>query len=80
MSRIICIEITPDFSGKIESGIFDLVKKIEQYQPVWQSIEWQKMLLRSKYSTKSFFIGSYEEDTLVSYVILEKRSVGFGFF
>ena len=37
------------------------------------------MLLHTKYAKKSFFVGIYEDKKLLSYALVEKRDIGFGY-
>ena len=73
------LEINPDFPSQVRRGINELLAKLD-YQPVWQTIEWQLMLRESEYAAKSFFVGIYAQEKLLSYALLEKRSVGLGVY
>lgn len=58
---------------KILSGNYD-------YNPIWQSIEWNLMLQKTKYIKKWFFIWVYKKTELKNYIIIEKRSIWAGAF
>ena len=69
-------EITNNFPSNLRKDI-DLLSSTLEYGPIWQTIEWQTMLRRTKYVEKSYFVGIYEDKKLLSYMILEKRDIGF---
>ncbi|HBB27366.1 TPA: hypothetical protein DCZ36_02630, partial [Candidatus Gracilibacteria bacterium] len=71
------LEITANFPANIKKDIDILLSSLD-YNPIWQTIEWQAMLLKTKYAKKSFFIGIYEDKKLLSYVLVEKRDIGLG--
>jgi lipid II:glycine glycyltransferase (peptidoglycan interpeptide bridge formation enzyme) len=71
------IEITESFPVNITQDIDILLSNLS-YNPIWQTIEWQKMLLIAKYVQKSFFIGIYEDSKLLVYALIEKRDIGLG--
>lgn len=60
----------------------DLINEMEllidsvEFSPIWQSVWWNLMLLKSWYSKKWFFIWVYDElNKLINYVIIEQRKV-----
>ena len=71
------LEITGKFPANIKKDIDVLLSPLS-YHPIWQTIEWQTMLRDAKYAKKSFFVGIYEDQKLLSYALVEKRAVGFG--
>lgn len=72
------LEITPNFPTNIKKDMDILLSSLD-YNPIWQTIEWQTMLLKTKYAKKSFFIGIYEDQKLLSYALVEKRDIGLGY-
>lgn len=72
------LEIQDNFPENIRKDIGDMVSKLD-YAPIWQTIEWQLMLRKTSYTQKSFFVGIYEDGELLSYALVEKRSVGLGY-
>lgn len=73
------LEIRSSFPENIKQDIQDILKSMP-YQPIWQTIEWQIMLLKTGYAKQSFFIWIYEEKKLVSFTLLEKRSIGLNLY
>lgn len=71
------IEITTHFPADIRKDMETLLSKLS-YNPIWQTIEWQNMLLNTRYVQKAFFIGIYEDKNLLAYALIEKRSIGLG--
>lgn len=49
------LEVTRNFPANIKKDI-DILLSPLSYHPVWQTIEWQIMLLETKYAKKSFFV------------------------
>lgn len=70
-------KITGDFPKKLVKDIDILMSSLD-YNPIWQTIEWQMMLKKTKYVQESFFIGISKDKNLGAYALLEKRSIGFG--
>lgn len=76
------IEITNNFPENIRQDIDSIINDLD-YNPIWQTIEWQLMLWETGYTNKSFFVWVYKETELLSYVLVEKRDIGWwqtGFF
>lgn len=73
----IILEITRNFPENIKKDIGSLLSPLD-YNPIWQTIEWQTMLRETGYTQKSFFVGIYENKKLASYTLAEKRGIGFG--
>lgn len=71
------LEISRNFPTNIKKDISHLITSLP-YCPIWQTIEWQLMLRETGYATQSFFIGIYEQKNLLSYTLLEKRTIGLG--
>lgn len=72
------LEVTRNFPANIKKDI-DILLSPLSYHPVWQTIEWQIMLLETKYAKKSFFVWVYEDKKLLSYALVEKRGIGWGY-
>lgn len=77
MHSSLILEITSNFPANIKKDIDTLISLFD-YNPIWQTIEWQVMLYETKYIRKSFFVGIYKKKKLLSYVLIEKRSIGLG--
>lgn len=73
------LEITSNFPANIKKDIDALISPLA-YHPVWQTIEWQMMLMETQYVKKSFFVWVYEDRRLLSHALIEKRSIGFGHY
>lgn len=76
------LEITDDFPKDIKQDIDNIIHTLN-YNPIWQTIEWQIMLWETGYTNKSFFVWIYKETKLISYALVEKRDIGWwqtGFF
>ncbi len=71
------LEITNKFPSNIRKDIDGLISLVT-FNPIWQTLEWQNMLRATSYTTKSFFVGVYEDKKLLSYALVEKRSIGLG--
>ena len=70
--RVISLKIDQSFQDKRTQEILTQL----DYSPIWQDIEWTKMLLRANYAKEGFFIGIEENNKLALYGIIEKRSIG----
>jgi len=77
MPSPLILEIQSNFPANIRKDI-DVCLSLLAYAPIWQTIEWQLMLAEAGYVQKSFFVGIYQSKKLLSYVLIEKRSIGFG--
>lgn len=49
------LEITDDFSEDIKQDIDHIINTLD-YNPIWQTIEWQIMLQKTQYTNASFFV------------------------
>ncbi len=72
------LEIQGSFPANIKKDVDSLMSALS-YNPIWQTIEWQTMIREAKYTKKSFFVGVYEDKKLLSYALLEKRGIWFGY-
>ncbi|MDD2891696.1 MAG: peptidoglycan bridge formation glycyltransferase FemA/FemB family protein [Candidatus Gracilibacteria bacterium] len=77
MCSPLILEITSNFPANIKKDIDTLISLLD-YNSIWQTIEWQVMLYETRYVYKSFFVGIYKEKKLLSFAIIEKRSIGLG--
>lgn len=83
--RIVSLRKLPSFSES-HSGIATFWKHHKTpesqgsaYQPVWQSIEWGKMLIASGQAEDAVYFGVYRDTKLLAYGIGEVRTIGLGY-
>lgn len=83
--RIVSLRKLPTFSES-HSGIVSFWKDNQAqedqkpiYQPVWQSIEWGRMLIASGQAVDVVYFGVYRDTKLLAYGIGEVRTIGLGF-
>ncbi len=50
----------------------------QTYAPIWQTSEWQDMLVQTGYVRSSHCIGVMRDGRLVAYTCIEERSIGMG--
>lgn len=74
----IIFEITSSFPENIKEDIDTLLSSLS-YNPIWQTVEWQIMILETGYAKKSFFVWIYEDAKLLSYTLVEKRDISLGY-
>ena len=49
------LEITDNFPEHIKQDIDSIINTLD-YNPIWQTIEWQIMLRETKYTNQNFFV------------------------
>lgn len=83
--RIVSLRKLPTFSES-NSGIASFWKHHKTpedqsitYQPIWQSIEWGKMLIASGQAVDVVYFGVYRDTKLLAYGVGEVRTIGLGF-
>jgi hypothetical protein len=68
------LEISRNFPTNIKKDIAGFLSLLH-YVPIWQTVEWQLMLRETGYVRQSFFIGIYAKKILLSYALIEKRTI-----
>lgn len=67
------------FPWELEKSLIHLISALP-YQPIWQSIEWNKMIKKAWSEERGWFVGVFEEQSLLWCCILEKRSLWLSFY
>lgn len=70
------IEIDSNFPEQYKKSIDELNKK-NDFSPIWQSINWNLMNQKTRNINKWIFVWVIENEKLINFVIIEKRSVWF---
>jgi len=72
-------KINPFSLSEYEKEIQFLLHK-SNHEPIWQSLEWTRMLIKTGYSSESFLCGTKENNRILSFCIIEKRDIWAGQF
>lgn len=72
-------KINPFSLSEYEKEIQFLLSASNQ-EPIWQSLEWTRMLIKTWYASESFLCGIKENDQILSFCVIEKRSIWAGQF